>query len=194
MRAHPAQAIETITCAGCAYFGRGVWGNVSSLRSRVRNEFPRRWWRSARWWWSGLRELGVNCLAAIATVIFVREATRLVNLRDQPREIARGRVSVEGWTAGLIVGIAGVVTMGSVTGYAFDEGQSALGAACGISAMWSLLNAAVAAIAVGVLVRSRLRQRADWKDLDFIEAHAPRNGRPPETVEEYRVLRMESES
>ena len=84
---------------------------------------------------------GGELLAAIATVLFVREAIRLVNLRDQPREIARGRVSVEGWTAGLIVGIAGVVTMGSVTGYAFDEGQSALGAACGISAMWSLLNA-----------------------------------------------------
>ena len=136
---------------------------------------------------------GGELLAAIATVLFVREAIRLVNLRDQPREIARGRVSVEGWTAGLIVGIAGVVTMGSVTGYALDEGQSALGAACGISAMWSLLNAAVAAIAVGVLVRSRLRQRADWKDLDFIEAHAPRNGRPPETVEEYRALRWNSD-
>ncbi|WP_424862864.1 hypothetical protein [Streptomyces sp. MMS24-I29] len=44
-----------------------------------------------------------------------------------------------------------------------------------------------------VFVRSRIRQRDLWRQLDFIDEHAPKYGRPPETVEEYRAQRLKTE-
>lgn len=41
------------------------------LGSRLRGEFPRGWWSSARWWITGIRELALSIVAAVTTVVFV---------------------------------------------------------------------------------------------------------------------------
>lgn len=60
--------------------------------------------------------------------------------------------------------------------------------------LWSLANVAVSATALALLARSRIRHREAWEEPDFIEAHAPKNARPSDTVEEYRALRRKAQS
>ncbi|MDO4254298.1 MAG: hypothetical protein Q4C81_04010 [Kocuria sp.] len=168
-----------------------------NLRSTARNEFPRGWWRSRRWWLESLRELVLNCLTAIAAVIFAREAGRLVRDRDSPQALSIRRISTEGWTAGFLVGCTVFVSMAALAALAAQDSASDQGVVLAIAivgALWSLAGVATSATALAVLVRSRIRHRADWEEIDFIEANAPKHGQPPETVEEYRALRLKSES
>ncbi|MEW1821416.1 hypothetical protein AB0323_11580 [Arthrobacter sp. NPDC080031] len=48
----------------------------------------------------------------------------------------------------------------------------------------------VSVTALAMLARSRVRHRDTWAEIDFVETHAPKYGRPPETIEEYRALRL----
>ncbi|MDX2394042.1 hypothetical protein NJL88_29065 [Streptomyces sp. DK15] len=41
-----------------------------------------------------------------------------------------------------------------------------------------------------VVAQSRIRRPAAWAELDFVERHAPKYGRPPETIEEYLALQL----
>lgn len=160
---------------------------MTSLRSKVRDEFPRGWWRSGVWWVAGLRELGLNCLAAVGAWLFTREALRLVRGRDTPRELTEGRVPVEGWTAGLLGGMAGLGSMVALATQDSALAQGYLLALLTVGILWFLADVAVSVTALAVIARSWIRHREAWEDLDFIEANLPKNGRPPETVEEYRA-------
>lgn len=132
----------------------------------------------------------MNCLAALAAVLFAREALRLVRDRDSPDDLARRRVPTEGWVAGLLLGC---MVLGSSTALAAPAGSSGRGlvqAAVLVAMLWWLANVLVSLTALAVLARSRIRHRDVWAEIDFIKAHAPKYGRPPETVEEYRALRL----
>lgn len=165
---------------------------MTSLRSKVRDEFPRGWWRSGVWWLAGLRELGLNCLAALAAWFFIREALHLVRGRNAPREIADGRVPVEGWTAGLLVGLAGLGSMVALATQDSALAQGHLLALFTVGILWFLVDVVVSVTALAVIARSCIRHREAWEELDFIEANLPKNGRPPETVEEYRAQHLKA--
>ncbi|QOT16679.1 hypothetical protein [Paenarthrobacter sp. YJN-5] len=164
-----------------------------NLRGKARDEFPLGWWHSGRWWLEGARELAVNCLAALAAVCFLREALRLVRDRDSPADLARRRVPTEGWVAGLLLGCMALGSSTALAAVAAQTGSSEPGlvqAAVLIAIFWWLANVVVSVTALAVLARSRVRHRDTWAEIDFVESHAPKYGRPPETVEEYRALRL----
>ncbi|KAB7835737.1 hypothetical protein [Streptomyces mobaraensis] len=155
------------------------------LRSRLRGEFPRGWCHSAQWWITGIRDLTLNTTAAVATVVFVGEAKRALRHRDEPRTLARLSGTFEGYVASLLVnsgGLAVLVTM------AIEEGLPVVLTA--LLAGWYLPNIAISATVFVVVARSRTRQPAAWAELDFVDQHAPKYGRPPETIEEYRAQQL----
>jgi hypothetical protein len=161
-----------------------------NLRGKASDEFPLGWWHSGRWWLEGARELTVNCLAALAAVFFLREVPRLVRDRDSPADLARRRVPTEGWVAGLLLGCT---ALGSSTAVAAQTGSTERGlvhAAVCIAILWWLANVVVSLTALAVLARSRVQHRDTWAEIDFVQTHAPKYGRPPETIEEYRALRL----
>lgn len=163
------------------------------LRSRIRDEFPRGWFKSGRWWLEGIREIGLSCAAAVATALFARQALRLVKDRDDPVALSRARIAGEAWCAGLLVA---AVVLGAGVALALESSAAdAPGAALTAAAMiaWSLADIATAATALAVLMRSRIGERSSWEEIDFVDLHASRQGRPPETVEEYRALRLRRE-
>lgn len=51
------------------------------LRTGLRNEFPRGWWRSAPWWLAGLREIGLGVVAVVVTAALLRRAVRELRSR-----------------------------------------------------------------------------------------------------------------
>lgn len=155
------------------------------LGSRLRGEFPRGWCRSARWWISGIRELALSTAAAVATAVFVGEVKRAVRHRDEPRTLARLSGTFEGYVAGLLVNSAGLVVLVTM---AIEDGMPVV-----LTALlaWCLLNIAIGATVFVVVARSRIRQSAAWAELDFVEQHAPKCGRPPETIEEYRAQQLQ---
>jgi hypothetical protein len=59
--------------------------------------------------------------------------------------------------------------------------------------VWRLANAGVSFVVLAVLTRSRIQKRAAWSRLDFIKKHAPKNGRPPKMIEEYRAQPLKVE-
>lgn len=160
------------------------------LGAKLRDEFPRGWLFSGRWWLEGLRDIGVRCVAAVATVLFFREAMNVVRWRDEPRRLSRLRGTDEGYVAGLLVNFVGLVGAGLL----FLRGSTdlsivALGVSVALTA-WCLLNVVTSAVVVWTLVSSRIRHRQEWVELDFVDQHRPRYGRPPETIEEYRAQRL----
>ncbi|MFG2486496.1 hypothetical protein ACGFSI_27565 [Streptomyces virginiae] len=42
-----------------------------------------------------------------------------------------------------------------------------------------------------VMAQSRIRRSAAWAELDFVEHHVPKYGRPSETIEEYRAQQLQ---
>ncbi|MFJ9893629.1 hypothetical protein ACIQPR_09880 [Streptomyces sp. NPDC091280] len=58
-------------------------------------------------------------------------------------------------------------------------------------AEWCLLNTAISATVFVAVAWSRIRQPSAWTELDFVEQHAPKYGRPPETIEDYRAHQLQ---
>ncbi|WP_405749538.1 hypothetical protein OG232_04900 [Streptomyces sp. NBC_01411] len=156
------------------------------LGSRLRGEFPRGWCRSARWWITGIRELALNTTAAVATVVFVGDMMRAVRHRDEPRTLARLSGTFEGHVASLLVNSAGLVVLATMT---VEDGLPVVLTA--LLAGWCLLNITISATVFVVVARPRIRQPAAWAELDFVEQHAPKYGRPPQTIEEYRAQQLQ---
>ncbi|MFD4945551.1 hypothetical protein ACFWNT_24225 [Streptomyces sp. NPDC058409] len=164
------------------------------LGARPRGEFPRGWWRSARWWITGIRELALSTMAAVATVVFVGEMIRVVRHRDEPLVISRLLGTFEGYVASLLVNGAG---LGVLVAMAIEDGLPASPGAVGLTALltaWCLLNIALGAVVFVVVARSRIQQPMMWAELDFVEQHAPKYGRPPETIEEYRAQQLQEQA
>lgn len=78
------------------------------LGSMLRDEFPHGWWRSARWWLTGMREIALNVLAAVATVAFTGEMRRVVRHRDEPQKISRRTGTAEGYVASFVFNSIGL--------------------------------------------------------------------------------------
>jgi hypothetical protein len=156
------------------------------LGSRLRGEFPRGWWCSAQWWLTGLRELALSTAAAVATVAFVGELVRAVRYRNEPQALARLSGTFEGCVASLLANSAGLVALATL---AIEDRLPVVLTA--LLAGWCLLNIAISATVFVVAARSRIRQPAAWAELDFVEQHAPKYGRPPETIEEYRAQQLQ---
>ncbi|MFF3127057.1 hypothetical protein ACFVRD_33200 [Streptomyces sp. NPDC057908] len=127
------------------------------LGARLRGEFPRGWWRSARWWITGIRELVLSTVAAVATVVFVGEMVRVVRHRDEPLVISRLLGTFEGYVASLLVNGAG---LGVLVAMAIEDGLPVSPGAVALTALltaWCLLNIAVSAVVFVVVARSRIR-------------------------------------
>ncbi|MGW3199201.1 hypothetical protein ACWDBD_32470 [Streptomyces sp. NPDC001118] len=156
------------------------------LGSRLRSEFPRGWCRSARWWITGIRDLVLSIAAAVATVVFVGDMMCAVRNRDEPRTLTRLSGTFGGYVASLLVNSAGLVVLVTM---ASEGGLPVVPTA--LLAGWCLLNITTSATVFVVVARSRIRQQAAWAELDFVEQHAPKYGRPPETIEEYRAQQLQ---
>ncbi|MEU0942351.1 hypothetical protein ABZ379_06075 [Streptomyces canus] len=159
------------------------------LGSRLRGEFPRGWWRSARWWITGIRDLALSTAAAVVTVVFVGEMMRAVRHREEPRILARLSGTFEGYVASLLVNSAGFAVLVTM---AIEDGLPVVLPA--LLAGLCLLNIAISATVFGVAARSRVRQPAAWAELDFVEQHAPKYGQPPETIEDYRAQQLQEQA
>ncbi|WP_327357735.1 hypothetical protein [Streptomyces sp. NBC_01304] len=156
------------------------------IGARLRGEFPRGWWRSTRWWITGTRDLALSTAAAVATVVFAGEMMRAVRHRDEPRTLARPSGTFERYTASLLINSAGLVALLIMT---IEDGLLVVLTA--LLTGWCLLNIVISATVLVVVAQSRIRQPAAWAKLDFVEQHAPRYGRPPETIEEYRAQQLQ---
>ncbi|MFF8902506.1 hypothetical protein ACF082_34105 [Streptomyces lydicus] len=156
------------------------------LGSRLHGEFPRGWCRSAQWWITGIRELAWSTVAAVAPVVFVGEMVCAVRHREEPRTLARLSGTFEGYVASLLVNSAGLVVLVTM---AIEDGLPVVLTA--LLAGWCLLNIAINATVFVVVAGSRIRQSAAWAELDFVEQHAPKYGRPSETIEEYRAQQLQ---
>ncbi|MDL5199729.1 hypothetical protein [Streptomyces sp. ALI-76-A] len=156
------------------------------LGSRLRGEFPSGWWRSARWWITGIRDLALSTAAAVAIVVFVGEMVRAVRHRDEPRTLARLSGTFEGYVASLLANSAGLVVLATL---AIEDSLPVVLTA--LLAGWCLLNIAISATVFVVAARSRIRQPAAWAELDFVEQHAPKYGRPAETIAEYQAQQLQ---
>lgn len=160
------------------------------LRSTMRREFPRGWWRSGRWWTLGMRELLLSSVVALAAVLCTRPALRVLQAREDPRALARQPVPEEGWAAGVLVSCLGLV----FSTYMLLCTSTPLWVFMSL-ALWCSLNLVVAATSSVVYFRSRWRLPSVWQELDFIEHHAPLCDHPPQTPAEYRAvwLRIKNE-
>lgn len=156
------------------------------LGSRLHGEFPRGWCRSARWWITGVRELALSTTAAVATVVFVGEMKRAVRHRDELRTLGRLSGPFEGHVTSLLVNSAGFVVLATM---AIEDGLPVVLTA--LLAGWCLINIAISATVFVVVARSGIRQPAAWTELDFVEQHAPKYGRPSQTIEEYRAQQLQ---
>lgn len=163
-----------------------------SLRSTVRDEFPRGWWRSISWWFASLRGIALSCLVALATVLFAGEMRCVVRMRDHPWQLRHVKGSTEGFVGAVMINIAGLaVVAATAAGKPATADGGAWFVVVALSmALWCLANVMVACVVLAVLLRSRIRQRDVWQDIDFVEMHTPKYGRPPETVEEYQAQRL----
>lgn len=156
------------------------------LGSRLRGEFPSGWWRSARWWITGIRDLVLSTAAAVATVVFVGEMVSAVRHRDEPRTLARLSGTFEGYVASLLVNSVGLVALATL---AIEDGLSVMLTA--LLSGWCLLNIAISVTVFVVTARSRTGQSTAWAELDLVEQHAPKYGRPPETIAEYQAQQLQ---
>lgn len=163
------------------------------LRADLRDDFPRGWWRSWRWWLDGLTEIRVFVLLALTTALRVRRLRAARRHQDDPVFLAREDAHLDAYVAGVLLGVSGLC----LVGWAVVDGQLTWSLVTGVvlsaSMCWCMGNVVVGSLMIKTIVESRRRQPQTWCDLDFIESHAPRNGRPPGTVEEYAALRMKSE-
>lgn len=155
------------------------------LKTGLRNEFPRGWWRSASWWRVGLREVGLGVVAIAVLLPWVVPGLRS---RGEPGALSIFDRCLEGCLAGLVVHLTGLV------GLAVLDLRGELTAVPALllvlAAAWVSANAAIAGLALSLVLRSRWARRAEWSVLDFVAARAPRYGRPPEAVEEYEAERL----
>ncbi|MBL1120724.1 hypothetical protein JK364_51970 [Streptomyces sp. 110] len=99
--------------------------------------------------------------------------------RDEPRTLARLFGTFEGYVASLLVNSAGLVVLVTM---AIEDGLPVVLTV--LLAGWWLLNIAISATVFVVVARPRIRQSAAWAELDFVEQHALKYGRPPETIED----------
>jgi hypothetical protein len=152
------------------------------LGSRLRNEFPRGWWRSAQWWITGIRELARGTVAAAATVVFVGEMVRAMRHRDEPRTLARLAGTFEGDVSSLVVNGTGLDVLGTM---AIEDDLPVV--LMVLLTGWCLSNIGISAVVLVVVAHSRIQRPAAWAALDFVEQHAPKYGRLPETIEQYRA-------
>ncbi|PZT88167.1 MAG: hypothetical protein DI630_33555 [Gordonia sp. (in: high G+C Gram-positive bacteria)] len=164
-------------------------GRNMTVRSLMRQEFPRGWWRSLRWWVSGSLGLLCSMLAAVAAVVFIADVLRLLRHRDEPDVVASARVPFEGYLAGALLGCLGlgIALEVLVIRWPLDIFMSVL---LGGVIVWCVAHMLVCGTACVVTVRSWLRAPRAWADIDFVSKNLPRHGQPPGTVEEYRALRM----
>ncbi len=176
-----------VVFTGCVVLcGQEEKGKRMRLGSKLRGEFPLGWWRSARWWITGIRELALSTAATVATAVFVGEVKRAVRHRDEPRTLARLSGTFEGYVASLLANSAGLAVLATM---AIEDGLPVVLTA--LLTGWCLLNIGISATVFVVVARSRIRQSAAWAELDFVEQHAPKYGRPPETIEEYRAQQLQ---
>lgn len=156
-----------------------------SVRSLWKNEFPPGWWRCRRWWFAGSAQMGRNMAISVATFAYWRSVRDLVAVRRDPRALVAHRLGDEAVVGGVLVSIAMLLILV----------PAMLSAPLGISLL--LLNILVFVVGVNlvlcllalvVLVRSRLAHPRFWQAADAAARHAPRYGRPPETMVEYQAL------
>ncbi|XVX21475.1 hypothetical protein ACQP1U_06295 [Actinomycetota bacterium] len=125
----------------------------------------------------------VTVLAPALTAVRVR---RIVGDREHPDRLVQRRDDVEAYGIGAMVSIGCLVLAGQLVAAAAPLWVVAL------LALVALFNGVACAAVLIAVARSRLQDRVTWGQLDYIERHAPRAGRPPETIEEHDAVRMRS--
>lgn len=159
------------------------------MRQKLRDEFPRGWWRSPRWWWAGLKDLVAKALASITPVLLAGQVARAVKHRDRPEKLAK--LDGEAYVVGLVLNVIVIVVLIQQS-IGIGESPATVDEML-VLLTFSLtatgLNAITGLVAVLVLWRSRRRDRVWWSMRDYVFYHGVES-RPPETIAEYRAERM----
>ncbi|MFE6071690.1 hypothetical protein [Streptomyces sp. NPDC056525] len=112
----------------------------------------------------------------MTTVVFVGEMVRSVRHRNEPRTLARLAGTIEGYVSSILVNGTG---LGVLVTMAIKNDLPVV-----LLTGWCPSNTGASAVVFVVVAQSRIRRPTAWAELDFVEQHAPKNGRPPETIEE----------
>ncbi|KOT47107.1 hypothetical protein ADK43_40225 [Streptomyces rimosus subsp. rimosus] len=125
-------------------------------------------------------------MEAVTTVVLVGEMVRTVRHRNEPRALSRLAGTFEGYVSSLLLNGAGLGVLGTM---AVEDDLS--GVLTVLLTGWCMSNIGVSGVVFVMVAQSRIRWPAVWAELDFVEQHAPKYGRPPETIEEYRAQQLQ---
>lgn len=161
---------------------------MKSFRTRVREEFPRGWWHSGRWWLAGLREIGTHLLATFAPLLLISGVLCAWRHREDPSQLRALDRTLEGYVGGGLLYGVGLV------GLALPGVHESLGflpvAAVITMIIWCAASSALSVWAVTIIVRSRWMHKVLWSMIDFVEENCPKNGQAPDTAEEHQACRL----
>ena len=157
----------------------------SRTRTRLRQDFPQGWWHSPRWWGGAVKQDVGMVLTTFAPVLLLHKAVFAVRHRASPVKLAR--INIEAFTYGLV---ACMVVLG-VTVWALAGQSSSLPVLLGLGG-FQLLNVLVAGTVVTVVAISRIRERAAWSAIDFVERNHAGSEQAPQTPRKYAAEPMKA--
>lgn len=154
-------------------------------RTRLRQDFPQGWWHSPRWWGGAVKQDAGMLLTTFAPGLLLHKAVFAVKHRASPVKLAR--INIEAFVYGLVASIAVLgVLVWSLAGQ-----PDSLPVLTGLGG-FQLLNILVAGTVVAVVTVSRIRERAAWSAIGFVERNQAGDQQPPQTPREYEAERMKA--
>jgi len=124
------------------------------FRSQLRNDFPKHWWRSARWWSAGIKEDATALIVVVAPVLLLHKAVQAMRYRGDPARLAclNGEAFAFGFFASVgVIAMLAWIAAGRAEMFPL---QVMLGLYCFLT-----LNALVSGTVVGVLADWLIRER-----------------------------------
>lgn len=157
------------------------------FRQDVRDDFPPGWWRSAAWWRAGFVDMGTRTLIVIASALMPRRIRTALRARCIPTQLAPLDDLLDAYLAAVLVNLGAC----AAATWWLGTGSPHVLVVVAVAA-YAIVNTVAALIVIITVSRSRLTQAAEWAVLDYIDRHAPRRGRPPETIAEYDAERLKN--
>lgn len=153
---------------------------------RLRDDFPRGWWKQKQWWRDGLEDLGIRILIMIAAVTLGHRVVRAFSAHGDPRQLKHEDQLRDAWCGGAL--LSGIVV--SATAWVtvpFGEGLMPPVLGC-LLVVWGTSNLIVCLMMTVLLIRSRIspENQGMWRLVDYVDDNEAR-GRPPETTQEYEA-------
>lgn len=145
-------------------------------RSVWRDDFPAGWFKSGKWWRSGLKELGLWAIALVAGFLLAGRMAWAVRHRRDPLRLSQ--LTDEVYIAAVLVNLG-------IIGLSLSLEPIGLWVV-----IYAAVNALVTGTVLGILVISRVRRSRMWLKIDYVQRYGTKGLRPPETIEEYKAQKL----